>query len=447
MPALQDGATTMRSMDGSNRLAERALELMPGPHSNLPGYELFRPLWLTHGMGAHLWDVDGNEYLDFIAGLGAGILGYGNPVVTDAIKDQLDRMPYLDAARRNPGEIELAEKIIEHVPAAEKVRFLLSGTEAIQLVIRLARAHTGRNLFIRFDGHYHGWIDNVFGGGVDPDPQGPPHALYRDTDLFGSRGLDKASALQSFKLPWNDIEVLERTLEKYGDEVALVLMEAINANGGACYPRPGYLERVRELCDEYGIVLCIDEIITGFRVGLGGAQKALGVTPDLTTFGKGVAGGIPLSIVAGNAEIMDLCADRRVVGAGTFNGYPLGVAAGLATVTYLEQDDGVFYRSVAAIQKRLTDGLREIMARHGRQWLLQACPGVLMFYPAPVERAWAIGDWYPIADHALGERFREALFDNGVLIMFRGRWYVNGAVASEDVDRTLEVVERAVRQL
>ncbi len=190
-----------------------------------------------------------------MCGLGAGLLGYGNPALLDAVKDQLDRMPHLDAARRHPEEILLAEKIIQHVPAAEKVRYLLSGTEAVQLVLRLARAHTGRNIFIRFDGHYHGWVDNVLGGGVDPNPEGPPYALYKEGDLFLSKGRDVASAQQSFKLPWNDIEVLERTLEKYGDQVALVIMEGINANGGSCYPKPGYLERVRELCDGYGIVL------------------------------------------------------------------------------------------------------------------------------------------------------------------------------------------------
>jgi glutamate-1-semialdehyde 2,1-aminomutase len=434
-------------MDGSRAMGERALELMPGPHSNLPGYELFRPLWLTHGDGAHLWDVDGNDYLDYMSGLGAGILGYGNSHLLEAVRGQMDRMPHLDAARRHPEEILLAEKIIQHVPAAEKVRYLLSGTEAVQLVIRLARAYTRRNIFIRFDGHYHGWVDNVFGGGVDPDPNGPPYALYKDTDLFGSKGLDKASAKQSFKLPWNDVDVLERTLEQYGDQVALIIMEGINANGGSCYPRPGYMERVRELCDQYGIVFCMDEIITGFRVDIGGAQTVLGVTADLTTFGKGVAGGIPLSVVAGKADIMDLCADRTVVGAGTFNGYPLGVMAGLACLTYLEKDDGVFYRNLASTQARLTDGLREIMTRHDRQWLLQDCPGVIMFYPVPIERAWAIGDWYGKADHALGEKLRQALFDEGVLILFRGRWFFNGAVTEKDVDQTLEIVDRCFSQL
>jgi len=437
----------MKSMARSNEHAERALELMPGPHSNLPGYELFKPIWITRGEGAHLWDADGNEYFDYMCGLGAGTMGYGNRVVLDAVAEQLYRLPYLDAARRHPEEIALAEKIIEHIPSAEKVRYLLSGTEACQLVLRLARAYTKRNIFIRFDGHYHGWVDNVFGGGVDPDPQGPPHALYRQDDLFSSKGRDVASEKQSFKLPWNDIDVLERTLEKYGDQVALIFTEAINANGGSCYPKPGYLERMRELCDQYGIVLCFDEIITGFRVGLNGAQGLLGVTPDLTTLGKGVAGGIPLSVVCGKAKIMDLCADRTVVGAGTFNGYPLGVAAGLATISYVERDDGVFFRNMASVQARLVAGLREIAARHGQRMLTQDCPGVIMFYPVDLDRAWNIGEWYTIADHAKGERIRQLLFDNGVLTLFRGRWFFSGAHTNEDIDRTLQVVDDCFTQL
>ena len=153
------------------------------------------------------------------------------------------------------------------------------------------------------------------------------------------------------------------------------------------------------------------------------------------------------SMVVGKAEIMDLCADQRVIGAGTFNGYPLGVSASLATITYVESDDGLFYRRVAANQDRLMTGLREITARHGQQWLIQGCPGVITFYPAPFERAWSMAEWYTVADHDLGERFREALYDNGVLVMFRGRWYINGATTLEDIDGALEIVDRCFAQL
>jgi glutamate-1-semialdehyde 2,1-aminomutase len=437
----------MREMNTSVQLSKKALGLMPGPHSNLPGYELFKPIYLVRGNGAHLYDVDGNDYIDYIVGVGAGILGYGNQEVLAEVKEQIDKLYYLDATRRNPLEIELADKIVQHVRSAEKVRYLLSGTEAVQLVIRLARAYTKRPYFIRFDGHYHGWLDNVMGGVVDPDPTGRPFALYKDDDMFASKGRDIASGEQSFKLQWNDIEVLENVLSKYGDEVAMIIMEAINCNAGSCPPRTGYLERVRELCDEYGIVLCFDEIITGFRVGLSGAQGLLGVTPDLTTLGKGIAGGIPFSVVAGKAEIMDQLTDRRVVGAGTFNGYPLGVSAALATIKFLEKDDGAFYKRMAKIQNRLVNGLKNIAKKNSTPMLLQEAPGVLFYQFIDKEIAYNVQDWYPDSDHAKQERLRQLLFDAGVLIMFRARWYLSGGHTEQDVDTTLEIVDNAMAKI
>ena len=437
----------MYCMKSSKELSDIAFDIMPGPHSNLPGYELLKPIFLVKGQGSHLYDVDGNDFLDYMCGLGAGTLGYGVPEVQEALKEQIDTMLYLDASRRNPLEIELAKKLVQHVPCAQKVRYLLSGTEAVQLVIRLARAYTKRPYFIRFDGHYHGWLDNVMGGKVDPAPVGLPFAMYTADDMFASQGRDVAAEKQSFKLHWNDIDVLEHTLQKFGDQVSLILMEAINCNGGSCPPRPGYLERVRELCDQYGIVLCFDEIITGFRVGLNGAQGVTGVTPDLCTLGKGVAGGVPFSVVAGKAEIMDQCSSRKVVGAGTFNGYPLGVAAALATIQYVEKENGVFYSKLANVQRRLTDGLREIAHRHSIPMLLQGPTGVFFYQFVDMEVAYNAGSWMAKADQLRQERFRQYLFDHGVLILFRGRWYVSGSHTPEDIDKTLEIVNNALSEI
>jgi glutamate-1-semialdehyde 2,1-aminomutase len=434
----------MRSMDTSVELSRRALEVMPGPHSNLPGYELFKPIYLVRGDKAHLYDVDGNEFIDYMSGLGAGILGYGNQEFVEAIKKQMDTMYFLDAARRNPLEIELAEKIIQHVPCAEKVRYLLSGTEACQMVIRLARAYTGRNLFVRFNGHYHGWLDNVMGGYVNPDPDAIPYALYPENDMFGTKGKDLESTKQSFKLKWNDIESLERVVEKYGEQIAAIAMEPINCNAGSCPPKPGYLERVRELCDQYGIVLWFDEIITGFRVSIGGAQAVLGVTPDIATFGKGIAGGIPFSAVAGKKEIMDLCTDRTVVGAGTFNGYPLGVAAALACIKILEKDNGAFYQRLDEVQGRLMSGLREVAKRHSTPMCLSATRGVLFYLFIDKEAIYSVEDWAD-SDAARQERLRQYLFDNGALTLFRGRWFLNGGLTFADVDKTLEMVDSAFK--
>lgn len=436
----------MKSMIKSAELFQKSLNFMPGQHSNLPGYEKFKPVFMVRGKGAHIWDVDSNRYLDYMSGLGAGILGYGNEEYLEAVKKQLDTLPYLDAARRTPWEIELSEKITQLVPCAERVRYLLSGTEAVQLVIRLARAYTGRRLFIRFEGHYHGWLDNVMGGLVGDHTTGRPHPIYDDSDPFNSQGRDPAAFEQCFRLPWNEIDVLESVLDKYGEEIALIIMEPILCNAGSCYPRPGYLERVRELCDKYGILLCFDEIITGFRVDLRGAQFALGVTPDLATFGKGVAGGTPFSVVAGKKEIMDLLLEQKVVGAGTFNGYPLGVAAALATIKILEKDDGAFYKRMDKIQERLISGLKEIAIRHDIPMLTQATRGVLFYQFLDKEVAYSLRDWID-ADHEKQDRLRQLLFDDCVLILFRGRWFLNGGLTEEDVDETLEIVDRAMGKL
>jgi glutamate-1-semialdehyde 2,1-aminomutase len=356
-------------------------------------------------------------------------------------------MYYLDNCRRNPLEIELAKKLVEYVPSAEKVRYLLSGTEAIQLTIRLARAYTGRNLFIRFDGHYHGWLDNVLGGNVSTTIDPPPYGYEKPEDIFKTFGRDTQALKQSFKIPWNDIDFLEKLLDRYGRDVALIIMEPVNCNGGNCWPKPGYLERVRELCDRYGIVLVFDEIITGFRMGLGGAQKLLGVVPDLTTFGKGIAAGMPFSVVAGKSKLMDLLAERKVVGAGTFNGYPLGVAAAIATIKILEKDNGAFYKNWDEKQSKLVNGLKDISKKLGIKMLLQEVRGCLFYQFTELEKANNMGEWYCCSDHDRQERFRKSLFDEGIMILFRGRWYNNSALSDDDIEKTLKAVEKVIKQV
>jgi glutamate-1-semialdehyde 2,1-aminomutase len=428
-------------------LAERALKIMPGGHSNLRAPVGVKPLFATRGEGAHLWDVDGNEYIDFMCGAGPGIFGFSNQEYIQALKNQLDTLYYLiSGAAQTPMEIELAEKFVQYVLCAEKVRFCLSGTEAVQLAIRLARAYTKRRYFIRFEGHYHGWLDNVLGGLVSDDPVNKPFSVESDLDPVGTEGRDPAAFEQSFKLPWNDIEVLEKVLEKYGEEVAMVLMEPILCNSGCCPPRLGYLEKVRELCTKYGIVLCFDEVITGFRVGLNCAQGLFGVTPDITTFGKALAGGVPMGAVAGKKEILDLLFTRRVIGAGTFNGYPLGTAASLASLKILEKDNSAYYRKVDKLQGRLMAGLKEIAKRRGIPVLIQGPRGVFYYQFINREIAYSPRDLKE-ADIEKQNRFRTILAEEGILIMWGGRWYVSGALTEADVDKTLECVDRVMGKL
>jgi glutamate-1-semialdehyde 2,1-aminomutase len=406
-----------------------------------------KPLFIERGDGARLWDVDGNEYIDYMIAAGPGIFGQSEKEYIQALKDQLDTLYYLiTGAAHTPMEIELAEKFVQKVPCAEKVRFCLSGTEAVQLAIRLARAYTKRPYFIRFEGHYHGWLDNVIGGMVDDNANEKPYAVESRDDPLHTDGRSPWAFKESFKIPWNDIEILESVLEKYGEEVALIHMEPILINSGCCYPRPGYLEKVRELCTKYGIVLSFDEVITGFRVAPNCAQGLLGVTPDLATFGKAMAAGVPMGAVAGKKEILDLLLERKAIGAGTFNGYPLGVAASLATMKILEKDDGVYYKKIDQIQKGLMDGLRQINHKYGIPALMQGPRGVFFYQFIDKEVAWSVRDLAE-ADVEKQTKFRTMLADEGILIMWAGRWYMSGALTDEDVNKTLESTDRVMGRL
>jgi glutamate-1-semialdehyde 2,1-aminomutase len=437
----------MRANVKNLELYERAMKVMPGAHSNLRAPVGVKPLFIVRGKGAHLWDADGNDYIDFMCGAGPGIFGYSNKQYIQALKNQLDTLYYLvSGAAQTPMEVELAEKFVQHVPCADKARFCLSGTEAVQLAIRLARAYTKRRYFIRFEGHYYGWLDNVLGGMVNDKATGKPFALESDQDPLGTEGRDPAAFEQSFKLPWNNIEVLERVLEKYGEQVAMLHMEPILCNGGCCPPRPGYMERVRELCNKYGIVLSFDEVITGFRVALNCAQGMLGVTPDIATFGKALAGGVPMAAVAGKKEILDLLLERRVIGAGTFNGYPYGVAASLATLSILEKDNGAYYKKIDELQKPLMNGLKEISKRRGIPTLIQGPRGVFFYQFIDREIAYSVRDLRG-ADIEKQNKFRTLLAEEGVLIMWGGRWYVSSGLTRADVDKTLECVDRVMGRL
>ena len=437
-------------VSGNAELWERAEKVMPGRHSSFrqTEYGFKKPYFMVKAKGAHVWDVEGKDYLDFVMGLGPGILGHNNDEYTQALKKQMDEICFGASGTYSvPLEVEWAEKFVSLIPCAEKVRLCITGSEAVQLVIRLARAYTKRRYFIRFEGHYHGWLDNVLGGVVNDNALSMPFALESTADTMSTEGRDPQAFLQSFKLPWNDIAVLENVLEKYGEQVALIIMEPINCNGGCCSPRPGYLERVRELCTKYGIVFCLDEVITGFRVGLSGAQGLLGVTPDISTFGKAMAAGMPAAAVTGKRWIMDLLAERKVAGVGTFNGYPLGVAASLATINILERDNGAIYKHIDRMQERLTEGLREVSRRHGIPTLVQGPRGAFNLYFMDGEIAYSVREITQNSDAEKLDKWREMLANEGLLLMRGARWYLCGALTNDDVDKALEYADRVMAKL
>ena len=461
----------------TNRLAERAKRVMPGRQSNFRAVPGAKPLFLERAEGLHYFDADGNRYIDFILSMGPAIWGYGDAAYKDAIRRQLDRLPAISSgASQCALEVELAERIVEHVPCAEWVRFGISGSEAVQLAVRLARAYSERPYVLRFFGHYHGWLDGVFGGvpadvpgseandtlegigaggnGADPaggggikaeaGPSDLPVAVTSDADPYLSEGLGPGAIGNSLMIPWNDLTAFETTLSAHSNRIALVLMEPILCNYGCCPPRPGYLEGVRELCSKHDVLLCFDEVITGFRVALGGAQSALGVTPDLATFGKALAGGFPLSAVAGRAEILQLLRDNRVLGPGTFNSFPPSLAAAIHTIDTLAANNGACYRVVEARQRQLSDGLAAICADHGRPCLLQGPTGVIYFDFVDKSAAFVPED---LAErNAVDfERFRTLWGEEGVLMGGGGRIFISPNHTEDDIEQALAAADRAMR--
>ena len=311
-----DGNLTFRK---SHLLHEESKKVIPGGvNSNVRMGEKPHPIFFEAAEGPYLYDVDGNRLIDYVMGQGPMLLGHRPAFVTAAVEEQLGRGILYGA--QHELEVEVAQLVTRMVPSAEVVRFNMTGTEAVQASLRIARAATGRNTVLKFEGHYHGWADSVLfnvgsgsetrsdGRGIEPVPE--------------SAGVDYRAGGSLIVAPWNDAGVLEELLSAHGDEIAAVIMEPVMANSGVVTPLPGYLEAVRRMCDQHGIVLIFDEVITGFRAGLGGAQGRYGVTPDLTTMGKALASGFPVGCVAGRRDLMEGISTGKITHAGTFNASP-----------------------------------------------------------------------------------------------------------------------------
>ncbi|MEJ7608269.1 MAG: aminotransferase class III-fold pyridoxal phosphate-dependent enzyme [Bryobacteraceae bacterium] len=307
----------------SNVLLERSRRSLAGGVSFPFRAKATVPLFFESGRGARLTDVDGNEYIDYQLAWGPMILGYSHPGMVECLQRQVEKP--LSYGAQHELEIAVAEKIQSMVPCAERIAFTSSGSEAVQLAHRLARACSGRPLILKFEGHYHGWMDSALLS-YKPQP-GDVGPLAHPYTVLGSRGQVKNSEENTVVAPWNEPAILEQILQEHTGKIAAIVMEPVLCNSGCIMPLPGYLERVRSLATEHGCLLVFDEVITGFRMDPGGAQTYFNVTPDLATFGKAVGGGVPLSVVAGRADIMEQMFTSGVVFGGTFNGNPLSLAA------------------------------------------------------------------------------------------------------------------------
>lgn len=424
----------------SDQWRARASAVLAGKQSNFRPGPALPAIIADHSKGFRIYDVDGKDYIDFVLGMGPAIWGHDNPEIAEAVRAQMERQfSAASSLMHTTLEIELAEKVVRHVPCAERVRFGLTGTEADQLAMRLARGATGRPYVLRCEGHYHGWVDNVFGGhlaSLDPETPFPMRS-----DATGA-GIGPHAQDDIMMVRWNDAEALEAVLDRHGDKIAMLMMEAALCNNGCCPPRPGYLERARELCDKHGVLLCFDEVITGFRMHIGGAQGAYGVTPDLAVFGKALAGGLPLSALTGRADVMAHLSENKVLGGGTFNSFPLAMATGLATMQMLERDDGAVYRRLDKVHTSIADGLREAGRKYGYDLLVQGPPGFLFFAFADMDVAYAPHE-FAHADATRAMVLRGHLEEQGILVAGGSRLVTSGAMPDDDITEALARFDRA----
>lgn len=397
------------------------------------------PLFFRSGSGSRMTDLDGNRYIDYALAWGPLILGHSHPAVVRAVRRQLERFQLLGA--QHELEIAVAQKLCRTLPCAELVAFSNTGSEAVQLALRLARAYTGRQKFIKFEGHYHGWADSVL---VSYHPQNT--SASPGLPVPASEGQSQAALREVFVLPWNDLPRLETTLREHGPEVAAILTEPILCNSSCLMPGEGYLEGMRRLASDYGVVLIFDEVITGYRVALGGAQELFGITPDLATFGKAVAAGFPLSVVAGRKLIMQLIAQRRVVHAGSFNGNPISLAAANAALQVLSTHQGAALRRIRQLGERLKTGLEQEAKRTGIPLLINGVGAAfhLSFTTRSLMRNYR--DTLD-SDTAQRDEFLEAMLEEGIYLLPDGRWYVSAAHTEADLDATLKAARKAFAKL
>jgi glutamate-1-semialdehyde 2,1-aminomutase len=396
------------------------------------------PLYFDHGAGSRIVDADGNEYIDYVLGRGPLILGHSHREVIEATCDQLRRGQVY--AAQHELEVRLAEFIVETIPAAEQVRFGISGSEAVHASLRLARAFTGRDIVVKFEGQYHGWLDNILYS-LSPDPAlaGDP---ARPRGLAESPGQFTADDSRIAVLPWNDLQAVETYLEDHAKQTAAIITEPIMCNTAVIPPRPGYLEGLRRLCSEYGVVLIFDEVITGFRVSLAGAQGYYGVEPDLSIFGKAIANGIPMSCLAGRADIFALIAQGKVGHGGTYNSLPPSIAAALATTSVLARNGGEVYRRLEDTGATLMAGIRQRATKLGIPIAVQGHPSIF-FVGFPDGTDVEVYD-YRSSLKMNNERYSQfvsGLADRGVRLIPRGNWFLSAAHNVIDVEETLAAVE------
>jgi len=419
----------------SKEVYDRAVKVMPS--GNTRGVIFYRPYpaYARKGKGSRIWDLDGNERIDYCFNYSVLLLGHAHPKVMAAIKEQLECGTALGAPTEL--EVKLAEKIVEMVPCVEKVRFTVTGTEAVMNAIRVARAYTRKDKIVMFEGAYHGTSDSVVVKGASYSSEGIPDGVAKDVIV----------------IPFNDAQMVERTIKRFKDEIAAVIVEPVLGAGGGIPPRNNFLEVVRGVTEEHGALLIFDEIQTGFRLAPGGAQELFNVIPDIVTLGKGVTGGLPGAAIGGSEELMDevcsfpdvsypLTLRPRVPLSGTHNAHPLSMAAGLAQLNELKPP---VYDHINKIGQDMRDELSKICRDLGIKAQITGIGSFfhIFFTKRPIV---SYGDT-KYADLRLLWYFDIDLLNRGVYLAPLHCCYVSAATSNDDVKQTLQAMEQALTNM
>jgi glutamate-1-semialdehyde 2,1-aminomutase len=432
----------IRTLDRSRALYERARQSLTGGVSSPVRAKSPLPLYFANGRGARLVDVDGNEYIDYQLAWGPNILGYNHPRMVDAMRRQAER-PYSYGAQHEL-EILVAERIKACVPCAERVAFTSSGSEAVQLAQRLVLAFTGRELILKFEGHYHGWMDSVLHSHRPArhlmGPMEKPHVVRE------SKGQVANSVENVIVAPWNQVHILERLLADHAGKVAAVIMEPVLCNSGCVMPMPGYLQAAKELAHRHGALLVFDEVITGFRMALGGAQSYYDVIPDCATLGKAVGGGLPLSVVGGRKEIMEQMFGGGVVFGGSFNGNPVSLGGANAALEELAANDGAAIRRANHTGEKLRAGLQQLAQQHSIPLLVTGFGAALCLHFTDLTELKDYRDTLGDDTQRL-QRFLTLAMEEGVILVPDGRMYVSIVHDERDVEETLAAFRRVFEKL
>jgi glutamate-1-semialdehyde 2,1-aminomutase len=393
------------------------------------------PLYFSQGKGSRVTDVDGNSYLDYGLAWGPNILGHAPDEVVQAVQEQLDRGFTFGA--QHDLEFEVAELLTSIIPCADRVCFANSGTEIVQVALRLARAATGRNKFVKFEGHYHGWGDELL---VSYHPS--LNEIEAAQGAAIPTGTGQRPPTEALVAIWNDCESVEQLFVAHGKEIACLICEPMLCNSGCIPPEAGFLEFLREITQRNGSLLIFDEVITGFRLDLKGAQGFYNVTPDLATYAKAIAGGLPLSALAGKSEWMNLVVSGKVIHAGTLNGNPIALAAAKATLTTLAADGGAVFRQMHTRGARLRTSMEKLLRENGHQVTTSGTGTVFQvsFMDKPARN-------YRDTLHANRELYSDfslALLEEGILTLPDGRCYISAAHSDADIDATLSAVKKII---